>query len=145
MSERDTILGDFKTLLEGITRGNGFNNNVRKVERKMLFIDQEDPPVLMILGGAEDFDDLMDGSVYSSMDIKVRGYSRDPKDPEEALCNLLEDVLTRLEDSSENSHHANMSITGLETDEGWIHMEAEGVAMFEIAVKVDYKFTRGSP
>mgnify|MGYP000294707308 CR=1 FL=1 len=42
MSNRDTILDSFKTLLGNISVANGYNTDVQKVERKMLYWDVEE-------------------------------------------------------------------------------------------------------
>ena len=145
MSLRNDILDAYKDLLETITTDNGFNTTVQRVERKMLFWDTEEHfPVLMVLGGNEEFEDTLGGKVYSNLHIKIRGYSQNSSTPEEALCDIIDDVLTVI-DSSSNTYADKTTLVGLSTDEGWFHLQQQGFGMFEIEIKVFYSFERGNP
>ena len=145
MSTRDTILDAYKTLLGNISTTNGYNTDVQKVERKMLFWDtEEDFPVLMVLGGNEEFEDTLGGKVYSTLHIKIRGYSQNTTDPETALCDIIDDVITIMDDSS-NLYADMTTLVGLTTDEGWFHLQQQGFGMFEIEITVFYSFERGAP
>ena len=145
MSTRDTILDAYKTLLEGISTSNGYNTDVQRVERKMLFWDTEEHfPVLMVLGGNEEFEDTLGGKVYSNLHIKIRGYSQNSSDPESALCDIIDDVLTAV-DSASNTYASMTTLVGVTTDEGWFHLQQQGFGMFEVEVVVFYSFERGNP
>lgn len=145
MSIRDTILDAYKSLFEGISTTNGYNCDVQKVERKMLFWDTEEAfPVLMVLGGNEEFDDTLGGRVYSTLHVKIRGYSQNTADPETALCNIIDDVITAL-DSPSNAYAGQTTLVNLTTDEGWFHLQQQGFGMFEMEITVLYTFERGEP
>ena len=145
MSNRDTILDSFKTLLGNISIANGYNTDVQKVERKMLYWDVEEAfPVLMVIGGDEDFEDTLGGNVFSTLHIKIRGYSQDTTDPETALCNIIADVLTII-DSQDNTYRDSTSIISLMTDEGWFNFQEQGFGFFDLEITVLYNFARGNP
>ena len=145
MSKRDTILEAYKTLLGTISTTNGYNTDVQRVERKMLFWDTEEHfPVLMVLGGNEEFEDTLGGSVYSTLHIKIRGYSQNSSDPESALCDIIDDVITAL-DSDDNTYKGETTLVSLSTDEGWFHLQQQGFGFFEIEITVLYTFERGNP
>jgi len=145
MSTRDTVLDSFKTLLQGISTASGYNTDVVKVERKMLYWDAEtDFPVLMVLGGEEEFEDTLGDVVYSSLHINIRGYSQDSTDPETALCNIIADVIKAI-DSTSNTYRDSTTIVRLETDEGWFNFQEQGFGYFDLEVVVMYSFSKGNP
>jgi len=145
MTTRDTILDSFKDLLSTISTANGYNTDVAKVERKMLYWDAEETfPVLMVIGGNEEFEDTLGGPVYSTLHIKIRGYSQDSTDPETALCDIIADVLKAI-DSTDNSYRGETTIVSLETDEGWFNFQEQGFGYFDLEVTVLYSFTKGNP
>ena len=146
MSTRDTILESFKTMAGNITVGNGFVTTVAKSERKFTFWDQiKEYPHVMILGGDESFEDTLGGETSSWMELKIKGYSRDREEPEVALCNIIGDLIRALNSSTYNSYRTSTMMLGVQTDEGWIHSESEGIGMFQINVRVLYQFDRGNP
>ncbi len=147
-SNREQILEEFKTFLANITIDNGFNNDVSAVYRRMVSYD--DPknvfPLLMILGGGETFEDELGSYTRSSpFRIKIRGYSKDEEDPESALNSLIRDVLIILENSTYNTYHSSYKPISLDSDEGWLHTEANGLAMFELSIEISYRFLRSNP
>ena len=145
MSLRDTILDSFKTLLGNISIANGYNTDVQKVERKMLYWDvEENFPVLMVIGGNEDFDDTLGDKVYSTLHVKIRGYSQDTDDPETALCNIIDDVITII-DSTDNTYRDKTTILNLLTDEGWFNFQEQGFGFFDLDLTVLYSFDKGNP
>ena len=145
MATRTEILDDFKTCLGKISKENGYNQDVAQVVRAFLPYERVFKfPVLMVLGGGEVFDPLIDGDVRSTFSIIIRGYTRDVDNPEETSCNLIKDVLKVLE-SSYNTHADIMDVVSLNTDEGWFSVEYEGASMFEILIQVAYHFDRRNP
>jgi hypothetical protein len=147
-SNRELILEDFKTIMGKITEENGFDNDVNTVERKMLTLDNPNIsyPALMVLGGREEYEDTLGGQVHSVLTIMIRGYSKDEEDPEGALNSLIRDVLAILENATYNAtYHKSYRPIRLDTDEGWLNTEQNGVGMFELELQVRYRFTRGTP
>lgn len=147
-SNRELILEDFKTIMGKITEENGFDNDVNTVERMMLTLDNPNIsfPSLMVLGGPEAFEDTLGNQVHSVLTIKIRGYSKDESDPEGALNSLIRDVLSVLENTTYNAtYHKAFRPIRLDTDEGWLNTEQNGVGMFELELAVRYRFTRGTP
>jgi hypothetical protein len=145
-SNRDLILKAYQKMLSNISEANGFENDVKQVERKMLYYDTISSfPVLMILGGDEKFEDVMGGSTLSRMQIKIRGFTKDEAEPEVALDSMIEDVLSVLENVTYNVYHSLCRVLSISTDEGWISSESGGVSMFEVTVEQLYKFVRGTP
>lgn len=145
MSNRDSILAGYVTLLGTILKTNGYVNNVAKVEQKMLYWDQEETfPVLMVLGGNEEFEDTLGGKVYSNLSVLIRGYSQHTTDPDAALNSIIADVLKAL-DASDNSYKDKQKFIRLETDEGWFNFQEQGFGYFNLEVEVFYGFTRGTP
>jgi len=146
-SSRELVLESYKTAFQNITVANGFNNTVTRVEREMLFWDDVSvtPPVLMVLGGNEDFTDQLGITTESRMKIKVRGYSRDTGDPEGAVNSLIRDVLALLGNKNYNTCYKSFRPISLDTDEGWLNTESDGLAMFELTFEILYVFRRDSP
>lgn len=146
-SNRELLLKGYKTTLESIKTSNGFNNTVTKVERKMLAIDTPNLsfPVLMLLGAGEVYTDIFGERTQSGFQIKIRGYSRDQANPEVALNSLIRDVLQVLDNKTYNSYHVNYRPIRLDTDEGWLSTEMEGVGMFELTIEQLYQFDRSAP
>lgn len=147
-SNREAILQAFKATLECIKTSNGFSNTVSKVERKMLAWDdpQTTPPVLMVLGGTETYDDRLGNTTVSGMKVRIRGYSKSSANPEVALNSLVRDVQIALNSSTYNpTYYRSYRPLSLDTDEGWLNMEAAGFALFEYVIEVIYKFSRNSP
>jgi len=147
-SNRELILQSFKAALENVKTINGFDNTVTKVERMMLAWDdpQTTPPVLMVLGGTETYDDRFDRTTVSGMKVRIRGYSKSVANPEVALNSLIRDVQIVLNDSTYNSaYYKTYRPISLDCDEGWLNMEVSGFALFELVIEVIYKFSRDSP
>lgn len=148
-SNREMILENLKGVLENISITNGFNNNVSRVERRMLTAD--DPsitafPVLMLLGGGEVYADLFGDRSTSNFRIKIRGYSKNEQDPEGYLNGIIKDVFKVLESTTYNSvYHKAYRPLSLDTDEGWISTSLNGVAMFEITIEIFFSFLRSDP
>ena len=146
MSTRNDILEDFKTCLNYIQVGNGFNFNVKKVVRKFLhWSDVNTYPILMVLGGDEDYEDDFGDQTLAIMIMKIKGYSKDKSEPEIALNELMADVRKCLENETYNPHKAKMKIERTLTDEGWLSLDTEGLGMFEMQLRVYYKFVRSNP
>jgi len=145
VSRRDAILDSFKQLLSTITTANGYNCDVAKVERKMLYWDAEESfPVLMVLGGNEEFEDTLGSVVYSTLHIRIRGYSQDSTDPETALCNIIADVIKAI-DSQDNPYRNETTFIRLETDEGWFNFQEQGFGYFDLEITVLYSYEKGNP
>lgn len=147
-SNRESILKSFRSTLENIKTINGFSNTVTKVERKMMAWDdpQTTPPMLMVLGGTETYDDRLGDKTISGMKVRIRGYSKSVANPEVALNSLIRDVQIVLNDSAYNSaYHKTYRPISLDTDEGWLNMEVNGMALFEYIIEVLYKFSRNAP
>ena len=146
-SNREMILDAYKATLQNITIAKGFNNTVSRVVRKMLSWD--DPtvsfPILMLLGGNETFEDEFGEKAHSQFSIKIRGYTKDMDEPEEELNSLIKDVLKVLENKTYNTYHSSFRPISVDTDEGWLNSESEGVAMFEITILQRYRFDRSDP
>lgn len=145
MSNRNTILDAFKEMCGDITKGHGFNNTVKVIERKFLFWDTIQVfPVLMVLGGDENFENVMGGSIASYMDVLIKGYTKNKVEPEVEMCSLIEDVMNILDNPAYNTFHGKCNIISLRTDEGWLSIESEGIGMFEIKLRIVYEFQWGS-
>lgn len=145
-SNRSLLLEFYKKMFESIKEANGFENDVKQVERKMLFYDTVASfPVLMVLGGGEKFEDTLGGRVISTLQIKIRGYSKDEEDPQGAIDSLIEDVLNILDDPTYNTYHSKCKLASLDTDEGWMAPDTNGVGMMEVTVEQMYTFERGTP
>ena len=146
MSVRNDILKDLKTTLEYIKVNNGFSENIKDVERKFLHWSNINTyPVLMVLGGNEEFDEEFGDQTQVDMELKIKGYSKDKSEPEVALCNLIADTWKCLENDTYNSHKAKMRPVRMLTDEGWLNLDTEGLAMFELQFIVHYRFSRSNP
>jgi len=146
MSSRNTILENFKTMGLNIKETNGFTSTVVKCERKFTFWDQvQEFPHLMVLGGDEAFEDTLDNETGSWMDVRIKGYTQDKENPEVPLCNIIADIVKALNNPTYNPNAAKTLVSGVKTDEGWLHSESEGLGMFEVGVKVFYKFSRTNP
>ena len=146
-SNRDLVLAGLKTCLEKITEANGFNHTVDGVYRKMMGYDDPEVvfPVLMILGGREEYEDELGGYTKSRMKFIVRGYAKDPDNPEVELNNTIQDVFKVLDNSTYNAYHKSYRPISLDTDEGWISKETGGVCIFEFVGEIIYRFLRSAP
>ena len=145
MSTRNDVLGAYATLLATISTANGYANDVVKVAQRMLYWDQEEGfPVLMVLGGNEEFEDTLDGKVYSTLHVLIRGYSQNSSDPDSALNSIIADVLKVLE-SPGNSYADKQRILTVETDEGWFNFQEQGFGYFNLELTTFYGFNRGAP
>lgn len=146
-SNRELLLESFKTMLSKITLFNGFESEVTRAERKMMAYD--DPtvsfPILMVLGGGETYEDELGSYTKSTLSVRIRGYTKDETDPEEALNKLIKDVLLILDNPVYNSYHSKYRPIRLDTDEGWMNLELAGLAMFELVVELVYRFKRDNP
>lgn len=146
-SNRELILKSIKTTCEKVKVSNGFNNTVSKVVRKMLTYDNPSItfPVLMVLGGGETFEDQFDSETTSKLRVKIRGYTKDETDPETTLNSLIRDVLQILENKIYNPYYKSYKPINLDTDEGWLSIEMNGLGLFELIIEVWYKFNRSDP
>jgi len=146
MSTRNDILEDFKAALKYIKINNGFSENVKAVERKFLHWSNVNTyPILMVLGGDEEFDEEFGDQTQVEMVLKIKGYSKDKTEPEVALCNLIADTWKCLESDIYNQHKAKMRPVRLLTDEGWLNVDTEGLGMFELELRVRFRFSRSDP
>lgn len=146
MSNRDTILDNYKTCLANITVDNSFVNTVQDVQRKFLYYDQVfNFPALMVLGGDEKFEDQLGEYSISRLTVRIGGYSKDVSDPDGATCSLLADVMKCLDNATYNINKAKMRIIGVETDEGMLHAASSGLSMFIITLETIYRFKRDTP
>lgn len=147
ISTRDTILEAFKTDLKNITITNGFQNEIgdRVVRKYVPFDTITHFPVLMVLGGKEDFDDDMGDKTNSEMVAQIGGFTKDSANPESAQCSLISDVIKWANNSTYNTQQRRVQPMGLDTDEGMLHESIEGLALFFISLKVRYKFSRSTP
>jgi hypothetical protein len=145
-SNRDTILDALKTTLENITTNNSFNNNVYKVDRKFLYFDNVfNFPYLLVLGGSESFNDQFGGYTVSTLTVRIMGYHKDKDNPEQAQCDLIEDVLKCLDSDTYNTNKSKMKPIGIDTDEGVLHELGEGLSMFVLTLEMIYRFKRDTP
>lgn len=146
MSNRDTILDSLKTTLGNITVANGFNNNVYKVDRKFLYYDNIfNFPYLMVLGAGETFDDQLGDYTVSTLTVRIMGYHKNKEAPEQAQCDLIEDVMKCLENGTYNSLKSKMRPINIDTDEGVLHELGEGLSMFVLTLEMVYRFKRDTP
>lgn len=145
MSGRNDILGSITTTLKSISKVNGYLTTPSKVARGFLPIEKIMTfPALMVFGGNETFEGMLDGSTRSAFTIKIRGVTLDKGNPEVAVCNAIADVLKCLE-SEENPLRDEMIVHSVDTDEGWFQMEREGSGFFEVALDIFYNFDRSNP
>ncbi len=146
-SNREALLDFFKTMLKNITVAHGFDNTVTNVVRKMVAYDDSTIsfPILMVLGGGEVYEDELSKYTKSTLSIKIRGYIKDDIDPETALNSLVKDVLSILENSSYNTYKSKYRPIRLDTDEGFLNLEVNGVALFELLIEIQYRFDRNNP
>ena len=139
MSSRNTIL-------EGIKGGLKNISYVKDVVRKFVFFDQVSSfPLLMVLGGDENFDDELGTSTISKMSIKIAGYAKSAQEPEKEQCLLIEEVLKCLDNEEYNPLKAGMRPIKVETDEGTLHAMGDGISLFVLELELLYKFDRSSP
>lgn len=139
MSTRNDILEGLKECLKNIS-------SVSDVVRKFVFFDQITTfPYLLVLGGGEELIDNMGLHTVSRMTVRVIGYARSEQEPEKEQCRLLEEVLTCLNDSTYNTQKDHMRPIKIETDEGMLHADANGVSMFIITLELTYRFERSLP
>lgn len=142
---RNTILDDFVTCLSSISIASGYEQDIDQTVRAFLPYEKIFTfPVLMVLGGGEEFTPLIDGDIQSLFSIIIRGYTKNVDTPEKTSCDLIKDVLKVLE-STENTHKEIMQIISIATDEGFFGLEFEGAAMFEILVQMQYQFPHENP
>jgi hypothetical protein len=146
-SNRELLLESIRETCENIKAVNGFNNTVSRVERKMLTYDNPNVtfPILMVLGGGEIFEDQFDSKTSSKFRIKIRGYTKDEADPETILNGMIRDVMVVLEDKSYNPYYKHYKPVSLDTDEGWLSTEMNGLALFEFIFEISYSFNRSDP
>lgn len=135
------------TCLQNITVAKSFRNTVANVERKFKMYDEVSSyPHLMVLGGSESYFDDLGNKTNALMDVKIVGYTKDFKNPDSAISSLIADVRSCLENSTYNTYISKMrEIEKTETDEGMLSAIDEGLGMFVMATKFQYKFTRSSP
>lgn len=146
MSTRDTILDGLVSTFENITLANGFHSDIGKVLRKFIYWDAVFTyPSLMVLGGQEVFEDQMNIHTISRFNVRVIGYSKNKSNPEQAQCELIEDVLKCFENSTYNTYLSKMRPIQIDTDEGMLHEAGEGVGMFIFTIEVIYRYSRSSP
>jgi hypothetical protein len=147
-SNRELILQSIKSTCENIIEGsNGFNNTVTQVFRRMVTYDDSSLtfPVLMVLGGGEVFEDQFDPKTISKLRVKIRGYTKDEHDPETALNGLIKDVMQVLESKEYNPYYKSYKPISLDTDEGWLSTEMNGLGLFELTIEILYRFSRSDP
>jgi hypothetical protein len=146
-SNREMMLESIKETCGHITKTHGFDNTVSKVVRKMLSYDNPSItfPVLMVLGGGEVFDDQLGEKTNSKLRIKIRGYTKDEANPETTLNTMIRDVLQILEDKIYNPYYKHYKPISLDTDEGWLSTEMNGLALFELIIEVWFQFLRSDP
>lgn len=146
-SNRELMLESIRTTCENITKENGFNNDVSQVVRKMLTWDNPAItfPILMVLGSGEVYEDQFGPITNSKLRVKIRGYTKDEADPETTLNSLIKDVLKILEDKTYNFCYKSYKPVSLDTDEGWLSIEMNGLGLFELIIEIWYKFDRSDP
>ena len=146
MSTRNDILEGLKDCLKNISTERNFKTSPRDVVRKFVFFDQVHTfPYLMVLGGDEPFEDELGNKTLSRMRARVVGYAKSAEKPEEAQCNLIEDVLICLDSDEYNFQKKYMRILGIETDEGTLHAAGDGISMFVLNLEMTYVFERSNP
>jgi hypothetical protein len=100
----------------------------------------------MVVGGAEEFEDELGNRIHSTMDIHIRGYVKNVDSVDTELDNIIADILKCLDDSTNNSYHGKMAILSVATDEGFMSAVVDPAAgQFEVSIRVEYQFTRGTP
>lgn len=146
-SNREMMLESIKETCINIKIINGFDNTVSQVVRKMLSYDNPSItfPVLMVFGGGEVFEDQFGDKTNSKLKVKIRGYTKDEANPEGALNSLIRDVLQVLDDKAYNSYHSKYKPISLDTDEGWLSTEMNGLALFELIIEIFFSFDRNDP
>ena len=146
MSARNDILDGLVTVLKNIKTTSGYNTTPGHVVRGFMPFERVGKfPALMVFGGNEALEPLMDGKyTRSAFTIKIRGLSMDKKNPDDALCNIIADVLKVLESSS-NPYQNEMIVHTIDTDEGWYQLEKEGTGFFEVGLDIFYIFDRSAP
>lgn len=146
MSSRNDILEGLKSCLENITTTNGFNFSVKGVSRKFIFFDQiASFPYILVLGGDEVLEDNLGGYTVSKLSVRIMGYAKNSLDPEKEQCKLIEDVLACLNNDTYNTKKSYMRPTGIETDEGMLHVAGEGLSIFILNLEITYRFERSNP
>jgi hypothetical protein len=146
MSNRNDILEGIKDCLANITTINGFNLTVTDVVRKFVFFDQiASFPYLIVLGGNEELEDNLGDHTVSKLSVRVMGYAKNTQEPEVEQCKLISDVLSCLNSDTYNAQKSHMRPVGIETDEGMLHAEGEGLSIFVMNLELIYRFQRSSP
>jgi len=139
MSNRNDILEGLKDCLINIP-------SVKDVVRKFIFFDQVTTfPYLMVLGGDETFDDNLGDSTVSRMSVRIMGYSKSAQEPEKEQCILIGEVLTYLNNTTYNTVKDHMRPIGIETDEGQLFANGDGVSIFVLNLELTYRFERSAP
>lgn len=147
MSTRNTVLEAYKTCLENISTSSGFNTTVVEVTRKQLPYDKvEDFPTLMVISGAEEYEDLM-GPITESdpFTIMIRGWVKNEDSPDNEIGKVLADVIKCLH-SSNNTRRPHFKMINTTTDEGFFTSEVmEGLGYFVLTIEDRYQFERTNP
>ena len=146
MSTRNVLLNGLVTALQKIKKSNGYNTDPGHVVRGFMPFEKIVKfPALMVFGGNEALEPLLDGTyTRSAFTIKIRGITLDKKTPDEALCDIIADVLKLLE-STDNPYQSEMIVHTIDTDEGWYQLEREGTGFFEVGLDIFYIFDRSAP
>jgi hypothetical protein len=146
MSNRNDKLEGIKDCLKNISMERNFKTSPRDVVRKFVFFDQVHSfPYLMVLGGDEPFEDELGNKTLSRLRARVVGYAKSAEKPEEAQCDLIEDVLSCLDNEEYNLQKKYMRILGIETDEGMLHAAGDGISMFVANLELTFVWERSSP
>ena len=149
MSVRGDILDDVKTVLEGITTGNGFFQTINKVDDQSIRapedINDEEFPILFITDGDEnkkpgdvDSKDCVLTIIITGI-IKQQNDEDDIQDRRRKIQNDVEKALMAQE--SRGGKAIRTEITQISTDKGL----SQTYTLFQLDLDVDYFHNRSDP
>jgi len=135
-NERETILSDIVTLLEGIRKPT-FNSSPAVSRKREHWIDTNRYPILFVdEGELEQVADICFGTVQGILTIQILGRIQGAW---EVLNALIEDVRKRI-DSADNTR---FEFTNLRTVQS-VADPSSDLKEFECRVNVEYFYQRGS-
>lgn len=129
---RNTILDAYKTLFEGRDNISGACRGRKPVSSVHVH------PYVMVMGGSEEQDDMLEPLSYSLMSVVLAGITFNPSDPDGEQCELIQELRDAIE-SDDNLYREDSSILTVDTDEGWMTLERNGLGYFEMVLEVRYK------
>jgi len=134
-NQRETIIADLVTLLEGIKKPT-FNTSPYVSRKREIWIDTNRFPILFVdEGESEVVTDIAFGSCQATLTIQILGRIQGPW---EDLNKLIEDVRKRI-DSVDNTEY---EFTNLRTVQV-VADPSSDLKEFEARVNVEYYYDRG--